>query len=187
MKKLAILALLFLAWSLQATVIVYKQTYTETVTGRGTVTTTNYTGYVIVDDQGNLTQILTLDKAKTFRVFNVSDEETVNFYYLNSGGGKQTFVVSVTESRADASCTVAKGSSSTFNVGNGPFTIAKTMTINGSDTGTANDGEEILGEFKGSLSYDQKTTEGANKAGNDLDAVVASIRATYFGKHYTEQ
>lgn len=187
MKPLTILlSALFLSLNLNAQVIIYIETFSDTLTGNGRTAVTNKIGFLVIENEGDIFSIEAAPKSKTFQVFDVT--EACSIHYLRSSSTKRQLLVAFTANsgtKADAGALVAKGTVSTMDVGTAnSMDIAKSMTLSG--FAVDDDGEPSLLETKGKLTFDKKRTVAANLAGNSAAIVVGGLRASLLAQGYTE-
>ena len=189
MKTLLALALtIAAALSAPAEVVIYTQSYSITATGSGATVTTSFSGYLIFDTDGNVTQLdtRTILGRKKMRI---TPLDSPTGYMIGSGVLKQQFVLVADIAGADYGSPMMKGATSLVNIGttNGLFNnmqIAKTLTLSGFAIG-GNGDNALLNEFKGTFTFDSKNTIAANKAGNDTDATISVLKTALAAKGYT--
>lgn len=187
MKKLFLLvSLMFAAVSSRAEVVIYTQTYSETVTGDGYTSTTNFTGYFVFDDSPD-GAIASLD-ARTLKVGRTSYKLMTSYNtfdyswaYLQSALVQKTLVIASSPQSDAVGSALLKGKSYSLDVGTGiTFLAPKTMTLSGSALK-----DSLLHEYKGTMTFNSTATKAANVAGRDIDAAISFLTVQLAAKGYT--
>jgi hypothetical protein len=175
-----LLAGFLLSATANAEIAIYQQSYSQTETGLGRTTSSVYSGYFILDNQGS--QAIQIDvsiRSKSFWVWTYSNW-TANYLRTVSG---QTFVMSIP--MYDSGSCFLKGTVSSVNVGSGYMPIPRSLMMSGTCLyGSDPDAQAI--EFKGRLTFDSKDTVAANLAGNNMAAALATMKAKLLARGYTE-
>jgi hypothetical protein len=188
MKFLLALLVTF-SWSVttRAEIQVYRQAVTVTRTGGAHVKPSVFTGWIVVDDSPALT-VVNVDAAhKQFSVDN-PDFDAVQVY---SSLAVSNIFIRIESGRFNN--LVAKGTVATGVVSTDPITrrsvtdrIPLSFVVTGSNWGTDTNAVWNADEYRGSYVYDSVKTIAANKAGQDSDAQVESLRQSLIAAHYVE-
>jgi hypothetical protein len=185
MKKLLFsLTLLLITFTLHASVIIYKTSYSQTDTGDFQTLKTNYTGYLIFGEDRSLIHIEVNPKTKTYR----EQEFGTNFVsnYLRSTLNDQVYCLALTPADADNGRIFLKGKVSSLDAG-APLTwlMPKTVTISGvALSGT--DPFAKLREWNGMSTFDSKDSIAMNNAGKDAHASATALEAALDANGYTK-
>lgn len=179
---IALLATVALVFTSSARVIVYKQKYAQTDTGMYKTATVVLTGYMLVDDAGDLMQIDVNVKDKTYQEYTYSSNFVV--HYLQSTATAQVLSIAVPDPVADAGTFFLKGTVASLPDGVATFNAPKTMIISGAEV-VGTDPLATLREWKGMLVFDSIDTVAANKAGNDISQTAVVLETALSGKGYT--
>ncbi|HYG22374.1 MAG TPA: hypothetical protein VEH04_06285 [Verrucomicrobiae bacterium] len=179
MKFLAtVIIALTLTTVARAQVVIYRQAYTETLTGLGATKTTQYNGYCILDQQGTFRQLDIVPKRKRFTIWSY---DTFWVDYLQAGGGREQMCLTVPFS--DIGGVYFKGNAVNVNVGTQYMFIAKTLNITGNWI-SGEGADALFASYRGTLTFDAKATAAANKAGRDvlsaMDVLTAGLTARGF-------
>lgn len=192
MKQLLALAILLTAFTASSEVLVYKQKYTVTETGSGSVSPYKYSGYFIVDTDSG--RFISLDaRANTFPLgknkMRVTEYTDWTFETVDGGAIKDYWTITGNIPGATVSAPLLKGLVSTMvDVGthNGLFNwmdIPKLLTLSGFSKFQIST-QTVLCEYKGNFTLDLKTTQAQNRVGNDADAALGALKSTLGSQGY---
>ncbi|MFO1487953.1 MAG: hypothetical protein U1F65_05710 [Verrucomicrobiota bacterium] len=185
MKKLLALALLAAGLiSARADVVIYAKSSKEVNTGRYATFTTNYTGFYVLDLDGNVASIDVVAKKKIFLV-SIYPAGAFTFNYLTSSSTKETLVASA--GYGSTGGFFCKGLVASLDVG----TLTKAnvpASFKVSATGITDDSDPIalMTEITGTAAYDSSKTKTCNRAGNGFDATIAYLKGLLAAKGYVQ-
>jgi hypothetical protein len=174
----------------QADVFVYRNKISYTVTGGGGATKNSATGWTILDESGNVVQVLGFTATKRYAIVPM---QSIQSGVADTGAGKlssfflQHDVWSDGDGHTHIDTGGAKGLNTPITVNGTARSIPKTYAWSGRSSYPANSsGDMKYEESTGTFSFDPKWTDTCNAGGDDLNAAAQRLAAELVRLGYQE-
>jgi hypothetical protein len=172
-----------------ADVFIYKNKISYTLTGEGNTVKNAIGGWTIIDDSGNVSQVLAYTAQKRFAV---APMKSITFTSGDGGRGKEyTFFAQQDQWTEDAGLHIdtggAKGLNSNLTVNGTTRSIPKTYNWSGRSLFKPNaDVSGSFGETSGVLTFDAKETDTSNSQAEDINTAAQRLATSLTEKGYQE-
>jgi len=193
MKRTILILLLLtttcLAITASADVFIYKNKMTYTLTGGGSAVKNPIGGWTIIDDSGNVSQVLAYTAQKRFAIVPM---HSITFASGAGAKGKDyTFFVQQDQWTEDAGLHIdtggAKGANSSITVNGTTQNIPKSYSWSGRSIFVANTGgANSFGETSGMFTFDKTSTDTSNSQGDDINAAAQRLATSLSDKGYQQ-
>jgi hypothetical protein len=187
---LSLAVLVAVAATSPAEVYIYKNKIKYTATGGGGSEKLSATGWTVINDVGEVTQVLAFPAQKKFAIIPM---QSIEFNTVDGGAGKQYtfFIQRDIWTDGDGNTHIdtggAKGLNTAMTVNGNSREIPKSYTWAGRSMYPA-DSSGILKfeESSGSFTFDKKWTETSNAAADDLNAAAQRLADDLLLKGYVD-
>lgn len=163
----------------RAEVFIYKNKIKYTSTGGGGTANYAVAGWTVINDVGDVTQVLAFTGQKKFAVVPM---QSIESNVADAGGGKQYsfFIQRDIWTDGDGNTHIdtggAKGLNAPMNVNGTVWNIPKSYTWGGRSMYPASsNGDRKFEESTGRFTFDKKLTATSNAAGDDLNAATQRL------------
>lgn len=170
-----------------AEVFIYKNKIKYSITGGGGTTRLSATGWTIINEFGDVVQIL----AYSSKRYAIVPLESIEYSTADAGGGKEYsfFVQHDAWTDGDGHLHVdtggAKGLNSIITVNGTPWSLPKTWTWGGRSMYPANSsGTMRYEESTGTFAFDKKWTDTSNASADDINAAANRLAQSLEAQGY---
>jgi hypothetical protein len=174
----------------RADVFVYKNKITYTSTGGGSITKNTVTGWTVLNDFGDVVQVLAFPAQKRYAIVPM---QSIEFDVADAGAGKQYSYFIQHDIWSDGSGFThidtggAKGLNFNTNVHGTAWSIPKAFTWAGrSQYPVDNAGTTKFEESTGTFAYDKVWSETCNAAADNIDSAAQRLAAALAQQGYSE-
>jgi hypothetical protein len=174
----------------QADVFIYKNKIKYTSTGGGGTAKYSVGGWTVINDIGEVTQVLAFTAQKKFAIVPM---QSIEFNVVDAGLGKQhTFFIqrdiwTDSDGHTHIDTGGARGANFDTTVDGTVWSIPKTFTWGGRSMYPASSAGDLkFEESAGTFTFDKKWTDLSNAAGDDINAAAQRLAEDLIQKGYVD-